>query len=149
MTNSGAEELTREQSGEARSAGGAQVPGRLALWAGWILTALPVAMLALSAAMKLARHPMVVQTMGGKFGYPDATILPIGLLELCCALLLAVPRTALLGAALVTAYFGGAVATHVRVSDPFAGPIVLGVFAWVGVFLREPRLRPLFPLRHR
>jgi hypothetical protein len=83
-----------------------------------------------------------------QFGYPPSTLLPIGIVEVCCALLYAVPRTAALGAVLVTGYLGGAVATHVRVSQGvWVAPALLGVLAWLGLFLRDPRVRALLPVR--
>jgi hypothetical protein len=73
---------------------------------------------------------------------------PLGAIEICCALLYAIPRTAVLGAVLLTGYLGGAIATHVRVGDPsFVTPLVLGMIAWAGLYLRDPRLRALLPLR--
>lgn len=63
-------------------------------------------------------------------------------------MLYAVPRTAVLGAVLVTAYLGGAVATHVRAGEPFSIPIVIGVLVWAGLYLRDARIRALVPLRH-
>ena len=61
--------------------------------------------------------------------------------------LYAIPRTSILGAILLTGYLGGATATHVRISDPFLMPVVLGVLVWGGLFLRDGRLRALIPLR--
>lgn len=117
------------------------------LWVGRVLSALPVLMLTFSAVMKFSRSPQVLEGFVGKFGYPEGTLLPIGVVELCCALLYAVPRTSVLGAILVTGYMGGATATHVRVSDPWFMAVLLGVVAWAGLYLREPRLRALLPLR--
>jgi hypothetical protein len=117
------------------------------LWTGRILSALPVLGLLFSAFMKLRPSPEVVEMFGGKFGYPQTSFLPIGLLEATCAVLYAIPQTAVLGAMLVTGYLGGAVATHVRVGDAFLSPLVLGAIAWAGLYLREPRLWPLLPLR--
>jgi hypothetical protein len=74
-------------------------------------------------------------------------LVPIGLLELLCAVLYLVPQTALLGAVLLTGYLGGAVATHLRIGEPFVLPLVLGVLIWAGLWLRDPRLRGLLPLR--
>jgi hypothetical protein len=71
----------------------------------------------------------------------------IGVAELACALLCLIPRTSVLGAILVTGVLGGAVATHVRVEGAFAAPVVLGVIAWGGLFLRDERIRALLPLR--
>jgi len=105
-------------------------------------------MMVLSAVMKLLRPPQVVEPFVNQFGYSDSSIAPIGVLELACAVVYVIPRTAVLGAVLVTTFLGGAVATHVRIGDPsFIGPIVLGILAWVGLYLREPRLRDLLPLR--
>jgi len=82
------------------------------------------------------------------FGYPPSTLLPVGMVEIACALLYGIPRTSVLGAVLVTGYFGGAVATHVRLLQPAGvGPAVLGALAWIGLFLRDARLRSLLPLR--
>jgi hypothetical protein len=121
--------------------------GRWLVRSGWVLTGLTFVALAASAAGKLTRATQVVEMMGGKFGYPAGTLVVIGLVELACALLYLIPRTSVLGAILVTGYLGGGVATHVRVEDAFAAPIVLGILAWGGLFLRDERLRALLPLR--
>jgi hypothetical protein len=121
--------------------------GRKTLWAGRIVSALPVLMLALSGAFKLVGGPQMTRDWAG-FGYPADTLVPIGITELVCALLYAIPQTTVLGAILVTGYLGGAVATHVRVSQVvFFAPALLAALAWLGVFLREPRLWVLLPLR--
>ena len=118
------------------------------LWIGRVLSAIPVLMMALSAVMKLIRQPQAAEAFVKQFGYSDSLLVPIGVVELACAVVYVIPRTAVLGAVLVTTYFGGAVATQVRIGDPsFVGPIGLGVLAWVGLYLREPRLRELLPLR--
>ncbi len=122
-------------------------PSRRTIWAGRIVSAVPVLMMAMSASMKLLRTPQVLEGWG-KSGYPEGSLLAIGLVELCCAVLYAVPRTAVLGAILVTGYLGGATATHVRAGEAaFVAPVVLGILAWGGLFLRDPRLRALLPLR--
>jgi DoxX-like protein len=118
-----------------------------ALWAGRIAGALPALAMILSGAMKLSHSPKVVDMFVHKFGYSEGSLLGIGILELTCVLVYLVPRTTFLGSVLMTAYLGGAVATHVRVSDAFVIPVVLGVLVWVGLYLREPRLRALAPLR--
>ena len=119
------------------------------VWTGRILSALAVVGLLFSASMKLRPNREVIEIFGGKLGYPQSSFLSIGLLEATCAVLYAIPQTAVLGAVLITGYLGGAVATHVRVSDPFVSPLVLGVIAWAGLYLREPRLWPLLPVRSR
>ena len=116
------------------------------LWAGRVLSALPVLLL-LSASMKLSRAPMVVETFVGKLGYPASVLPALAVLELFCTVVYAVPRTAVLGAVLLTGYLGGAVATHVRVGEPFVVPLLLGVLPWAGLYLRDQRVRALLPLR--
>jgi hypothetical protein len=120
---------------------------RAMVWTGRGLSALAVVGLGFSAVMKFQRPPEVVDFFVNKFGYPEASLFVIGALELGCALLYAIPQTAVLGGILVAAYLGGAVATHVRVADPFLSPIILGVIAWLGLYLRDPRLRSLLPIR--
>jgi DoxX-like family len=117
------------------------------LWTGRVLSALPVLMLLMSAGMKLSGAQVVVDAFTGKFGYPASTILAIGILELSCVAVYLIPRTAVLGAILLTGYLGGAIATHVRVGDSFVGPLVLGILIWAGLYLRDDRLRSLMPLR--
>lgn len=104
-------------------------------------------MMLMSAVMKFMKPAPVVETFISKLGYPESTLVPIGVLELACVVLYAIPQTAVLGAVLVTGYLGGAIATHVRVGDPFIPPLVLGVLAWAGLYLRDERLRALLPLR--
>jgi DoxX-like family len=122
-------------------------PSKAMMWGGRVLSALPVLAMVMSGAMKLSHKPEVVDGFTGKFGYPEGAITPIGVVELLCAILYAVPQTSVLGAVLVTGYLGGAIATHVRVSDNFVPPLVLGIFVWAGLFLRDPRLRALLPIR--
>jgi len=120
-----------------------------ALWGGRVLSALPVLMLVMSGAMKLVNPPPVVEEMG-RLGYPESLALAVGIVELTCTLIYVIPRTSVLGAILLTGYLGGATATHVRVGDPlgtFIQPVVLGMLVWGGLFLRDPRLRALIPLR--
>lgn len=122
---------------------------RVASWSGWVVSVLPVLALAMSAWMKLARVPAAVEGFR-KFGYPDHVLRILGIVELSCAILYLIPRTAVLGAILVTGYLGGAVATHARVSDPmFVTPFLLGVLAWIGLYLRDRRVRALVPLRSK
>ena len=83
-----------------------------------------------------------------KFGYPDSAIPVVGVAALVSSALYLIPRTAHLGAILMTGYLGGAVATHLRVNDPtLVVPIVFGILVWTGLFLREERLRALIPWR--
>jgi DoxX-like family len=117
-----------------------------ALWTGRVLSALPVLLLLFSAAMKFAKPPEVIKGFV-ELGYPERLSVPLGVVEIACAVLYVIPQTAVLGAILLTGYLGGATATHVRVGQPFFMPIVLGVVIWLGLFLRDPRLRALIPFR--
>jgi len=86
-----------------------------------------------------------------QLGYPESVILGLGIILLACTVVYLMPRTAILGAILLTGYLGGAVATHVRVGSPLFShvlfPVYLGVLIWGGLYLRDERLRALFPLR--
>jgi len=115
--------------------------------AGRIISALPVLLLLFSGVMKLMKPPSVMQGFAG-YGYPESLILVVGLLEIACTVVYAIPSTSILGAILLTGYLGGATATNVRVGNPaFIMTTILGVLAWVGLFLRDDRLRALIPLR--
>ncbi|MFZ4736974.1 MAG: DoxX family protein [Bradymonadia bacterium] len=105
--------------------------------AGIILTVLVGLMLLPSAGMKLSGAQEVVEGFA-KFGFPPGALMPIGIVELLSAVLLLIPRTNFLGAILVTGYMGGAICTHVRVSEPFFVQFSIGVVAWVGYGLRNP-----------
>ena len=121
-------------------------PSKKVIWIGRILSALVVLLMAFSAVGKLFKPAAVIEGFQ-KLGYPDHAILPIGITELICAILYVIPQTSVLGAILVTAYLGGATATHVRVGEPFFSPVIFGMVAWLGLFLRDLRLRALLPLR--
>jgi uncharacterized membrane protein YphA (DoxX/SURF4 family) len=116
------------------------------LWTGRIISALAVLMLVFSGVMKLLK-PAAVMEEFARLGYPESLAVSIGILEILCAVVYIIPRTSILGAILLTGYLGGATATHVRIGDPFFIPIVLGIFIWVGLFLRDDRLRALIPFR--
>ncbi len=82
------------------------------------------------------------------FGYPANVINPIGYSALLASTLYLIPRTSVLGAILLTGYFGGAIATHVRINDPtFVVALVLGILTWFALWLQDSRLRALLPLR--
>ncbi|MCP3103569.1 DoxX family protein [Myxococcus sp. K15C18031901] len=116
------------------------------LWVGRVFAFVVVAMLGFSASMKLTLSPQVLEGMQ-KGGFSSSTIIGIGVAEVVSAVLFAIPQTAVLGAILVTGYLGGATETHVRQGDSFVFPVLLGVLAWGSLFLRDPRLRALLPLR--
>ncbi len=118
------------------------------LWAGRILSALAVLFLLFDSIIKLMAIDPVVESFA-RLGYPPGLSRGIGALQLVCLAAYAVPRTASLGAVLLTGYLGGAVATHLRVGDPLFThvlfPTYLGVLLWGGLFLRDDRLRVLIP----
>ncbi|MEA2206888.1 MAG: hypothetical protein QOE77_3664 [Blastocatellia bacterium] len=118
------------------------------LWTGRIMSALPILFLLMDGAMKLVKPAMVVDATV-KLGYHENVILPLGIVLLACTLLYAIPRTAVLGAILLTGYLGGAVATHVRMGESVFSivfPIIFGVLIWGGLFLRDQLVRTLIPL---
>jgi len=117
-----------------------------ARWAGYVMSALPVFALVLSGVMKVMKPVSVVQGFA-HFGYPEATIVPLGIVEIACAVLYVIPRTSVLGAILVTAYFGGATATTLRVGEAWWPTVLTGVLVWGGLFMRLPSVRSLIPLR--
>jgi hypothetical protein len=117
------------------------------LWAGRIISALPVLLLLFSGVMKLLKPAPVVQGFA-HYGYPESLIVVIGILEIACTLVYVIPQTSYLGAILMTAYLGGATASNVRVGDPsYFVTVILGVLVWAGLYLRDPRLRAFLPLR--
>lgn len=119
-----------------------------ARWAGYVMSTLPVLMLLMSAAMKFVKPPPVVEGFA-HLGLPASLALGLGILELACAAVYMVPQTSVLGAILLTGYLGGATFAHLRVGDPYFAPVILGVLVWGGLFLRDPRLRALIPLRRQ
>jgi hypothetical protein len=116
------------------------------LWAGRVLSGLAVAFLLFDTFLKVLRLPPAVKATTG-LGYPESTIVVIGLIELVCLALYVIPRTSPLGAILLTGYLGGAVATHVRASSPLLShtlfPIYIAGLIWGGLFLRDERVRML------
>jgi uncharacterized membrane protein YphA (DoxX/SURF4 family) len=119
---------------------------KAALWTGRVMSTLPVLMLLMSAVMKLMKPPAVVEGFT-KFGFPEHLILVIGVIELVCTIVYIIPQTAVIGAILLTGYMGGAIVTHLRAGDPVFIQIIFGIVIWGGIYLRDPRLRKLIPLR--
>ncbi len=116
---------------------------RAGLWTSRILGSLLVLFLLVDAAGKVLRLAPYVEGTA-RVGYPDGCLVPLGLVLLASTLLYAAPRTAVLGAVLLTGYLGGATATHVRMGQPFVVPVVFGVLLWLCLWLRDPRVRALF-----
>lgn len=124
--------------------------GKAARWTGYALTGIFTLFMLFDVAIKLMRHPMVEETMR-QLGFPAGLGFPIGVIEGLCLVLYMVPRTALLGAVLFMAVFGGAIAVHLRNADPLFSHVLFGVYLgvpmWAGLWLRDAHLRRLFPIR--
>jgi DoxX-like family len=121
---------------------------RRSLWAGRIISAIPVLTLLFGGAVKLLKLPSVMQGFA-QYGYPANSIPVVGILEVACTVVYLIPRTAVLGAILMTGLLGGAIASNVRINNPaFIAPLILGVLVWGGLYWRDPRLRALIPVRH-
>ena len=116
------------------------------MWVGRGISALLALLFAMSAVMKLAGG---AQVAGGfvRMGLPDSLRIPLGILEFSCVAIYLIPATSMTGAILLTGYVGGAIVTHLRIDEPVYVQIVLGLLIWLGLYLREPRLRALMPLR--
>ena len=123
-------------------------PSKKMIWAGRILSALPTLLLLFSGSMKFVKSP---DTAAGfaHLGWPVGLAALLGVLEVGSTLLYAIPRTSVLGAILLTGYMGGAIATHVRIGEPVYLHVVFGLCIWGGLYLRDPRLRALIPLKQR
>lgn len=121
-------------------------------WTGFAMSALVVLFLLMDAGMKLAAVQPVLEA-GQQIGFPGVAMArKLGAVLLVCTLLYVWPRTSLVGAILVTAFLGGAVATHVRLGNPLFSHVLFGVYVgvlmWAGLVLREPRLRTLLLPNH-
>jgi DoxX-like protein len=120
------------------------------IWTGRFLSGLAIAFLLLDGVMKLFNPAPVVESMV-RLGYPVSMSLEIGIVLLACVALYTIPRTSFLGAVLLTGYLGGAVATHARVGDPMLShtlfPTYFAALVWVGLFLRDQKLRILIPVQ--
>jgi len=119
---------------------------KTSLWAGRVLSALPILLFVVTAMFGLLK-PETAKQGFAHYEYRDGAMLRITIVELACAIVYAIPSTSILGAILLTGYLGGATATHVRVGEPFFLPIIVGVVIWLGLYLRDDRLRSLIPLR--
>jgi DoxX-like family len=126
--------------------GTAVAPSNKLLWTGRIVSGLIVLFLLFGNIYGIINAAKLAP-QSAKYGYPEGAMLKIQITCIICALIYAFPRTAILGAILLTGYLGGATATHVRVGEPFFIPILVAVLAWGGIFLRDEKLRALIPLR--
>jgi hypothetical protein len=120
------------------------------LWAARVISALAVLFLLFDAVIHILRIGPVDKAFAD-LGYAPSLAVPLGIIELICLILYVIPRTSVLGAVLLTGYLGGAVATNVRVGAPLFShilfPVYVGVLLWAGLYLRDNRLRALFPVR--
>ena len=121
---------------------------RWMLWIGWVLSLWPVFVVGMSATWKLTHNPWYVREFA-RIGWPETALPLLAFLQLASLALYIIPRTAVLGAVLLTGYLGGAIATYTRVGEPYPVlvPLSTSLIAWAGIYLREERLRSLLPLR--
>ena len=120
------------------------------VWAGRLLSLVPVSILLMSARWKLTHDPWYAGEWG-RIGYAPGAINGIGVVQLACVLLYVIPQTAVLGTVLLTGYLGGAIASYVRIGEPYPVlvPLSTCLLAWAGIYLRDRRLRALLPFRRR
>ncbi|MFG0335184.1 MAG: DoxX family protein [Maioricimonas sp. JB049] len=116
------------------------------VWSGRIISILLAALFGMSAVMKFMGGPDVAEGFA-HLGLPESMRIPLGIVELACVVFYLIPQTAIIGAILLTGYVGGAICTHWRVGDIFVANVIIGVLVWLALWLREPRLRPLAPVR--
>jgi len=122
---------------------------RWMLWTGWVLSLIPIAVLLSSAWVRGTHHANAVAEIVQGYGYPESAIIPIVIAECALVVLYLIPQTSVFAAILMTGYLGGAVATHLRVVDFGRAtiPVVAGILAWGGLYLRDSRIRQLIPFR--
>ena len=124
-------------------------PGSKAMiWTGRVISTLAALLLLMVGVMDLAKPDFVVEGTT-KYGYPESVIVPLGIVVIACVVVYLIPRTAVLGAILLTGYLGGAVATHVRAGENVSilFPVLFGALVWGGLVLRDAKLRALLPWR--
>ena len=122
-----------------------RMSGKLA-WTGRVISVLASLVFLFSAFMKLQGGPELSKGMA-HVGLPESLVVPLAILEITCVVVYLIPMTAVLGAILLTGYLGGAICTHLRVGDPYFVQIALGILVWLGIYLRENRLKAVLPLR--
>ena len=129
---------------------GQSVPvSKASLWTGRVISGLVVLFMLFDGVSKVMKAQQVIEATV-RLGFPVSSIVGIGITLLVCTVLYAIPNTAILGAILLTGYLGGATATQVRAGSPMfetVFPVIFGVLVWLGVYLRESRLRALVPVR--
>ncbi len=119
-----------------------------AMWTGRVLSGLIGVLMLIGGLTTIFVHSKDTVEGFVKFGYTEDLIPYVGIAMLLGAVLYVIPKTCVLGAIVLTGYLGGAVATHTRVHDPtWIAPLVLGMLVWLGIYLRDERVRALIPLR--
>ena len=120
------------------------------LWVGWAVSLWPAFVVISSATWKLSRNAWYVGEFH-RIGWPESVLTGLALLQLSFLALYLIPQTSVLGAILLTGYLGGAIATYVRIGElyPVLVPLSTSMIAWLGIYLREARLRAIVPLRLR
>jgi DoxX-like family len=123
---------------------------RWMLWAGRVISLWPVFVVVSSATWKLTRNAWYVKEFA-RIGWPESALDGLAILQLACLVLYVIPPTAVLGAVLLTGYMGGAIATYVRIGEPYPVlvPLSTSMIAWLGIYLRDERVRALLPFRGR
>lgn len=125
------------------------MPTAKSSFAGRVLSILIVLFMLFDGISKVMKPASVVEGFT-KAGWPASLVIAVGVIAVACAVLYAIPRTSILGAILLTGYLGGATASNLRIGLPMIvvfAPVILGVLVWIALFLREPRLRVLVPLK--
>jgi DoxX-like family len=121
---------------------------RWILWTGRVVSVWPVFVVLASATWKLTRNPWYVKEFT-RIGWTESALTLLACLQLGSVVLYVIPRTAVLGAVLLTGYLGGAIAAYTRMGEPYPVlvPLSTSLIAWAGIYLREERLRALLPFR--
>jgi hypothetical protein len=119
---------------------------RTLIWGGRAISGLLALLLTISAVMKLIGGVGVAEGFA-RMGLPEFLRVPLGIVELSCVVIYLIPATSVTGAILLTGYIGGAIVTHLRLGEPIYLQIALGLLIWLGLYLREPRIKELIPLR--
>jgi hypothetical protein len=125
------------------------VSPRWMVWTGRFLSFLVVAQLLSSAWFRGTHHSYAVAEIVTGYGYPESAIVFIVIAECTLVVFYLIPQTSVFAAIVLTGYLGGAVATHLRIADTAraAIPLVVGILAWGGLYLRDSRIRHLIPFR--
>ncbi len=121
---------------------------RWLVWIGWVVSLWPVFVVGMSAHWKLSRNPAYVKEFA-RIGWAESRLNLLAFLQLGSAAVFLIPQTAVLGCVLLTGYLGGAIAAYTRIGEPYPVlvPLSTSMIAWLGIWLRDARLRQLLPIR--